>query len=246
MNIISLFKIIKGHTIFKIFILIISLLLTACSHIPDENIKDLSGQVLIKSLGPELEKIIQNKSPILPPEQSSYPIIQKIPGPSFNLAKTNQNPISFDEAGNIQLDPGDYAIPVMTYCMNQSRNSPDGHIYSLSKMQGKRTEIIRKLQLNALSKFSFEDIQITLWSIQAGLSYEEMTIESQKIIDENIPEFKSELKESLLKSLEKKWNNIADKSHGMVPGFNQSIDDLLGELGDTGNQIKEIRDFKKM
>jgi hypothetical protein len=34
------------------------------------------------------------------------------------------------------LPPGDYTIPVMTYCMKHSGVSPDAHLYTLSKLEG--------------------------------------------------------------------------------------------------------------
>lgn len=91
------------------------------------------------------------------------------------------------------LAPGDYVMPVMTYCMKQSGESQNRHIYSLSKLREKRAHIIRELNLKAAPTFSFEDIQIVSWSLQAGLAYNEMTQKSQDIIDEIIPEFKSQL-----------------------------------------------------
>jgi hypothetical protein len=144
-----------------------------------------------------MEKVFQQDAPIKSPELNPYTIIQKLHGPFFDLNKINQNEMTYDESGNLLLSPGDYVIPVMTYCMVQSGKSPNGHIYSLSKTTGKRAHIIRELNLKAAPTFSFEDIQIVSWSLQAGLSYNEMTKESQRIIDEIIPEFKPQLKESL-------------------------------------------------
>lgn len=191
-----------------------------------------------------MEKVFQKDAPVLSPELNPYPTIQKLPGSSFNLSGINQNEMTYDKSGNLLLSPGDYIIPVMTYCMKQSGESPDRHIYSLSKMTGKRAHIISELNLKAAPVFSFEDIQIVSWSLQAGLSYNEMTKESQRIIDEIIPEFKPQLKESLLKILEKKWNNISDKSRGLIPSFDDGINETLNELGDTGQKISELKEFK--
>lgn len=191
-----------------------------------------------------MEKVFQKDAPVLSPELNPYPTIQKLPGSSFNLSGINQNEMTYDKSGNLLLFPGDYIIPVMTYCMKQSGESPDGHIYSLSKINGKRAHIIRELNLKAAPAFSFEDIQIVSWSLQAGLSYNEMTKESQRIIDEIIPEFKPQLKESLLQILEKKWNNISDSSRGLLPSFDDGINETLNELGDIGQKIRELKEFK--
>jgi len=191
-----------------------------------------------------MEVIFQKHAPILSPELNPYPTIHKLPGPSFDLSRINQNEITYDKSGNLLLSPGDYIIPVMTYCMKQSGESPNGHIYTLSKISGKRSHIIRELNLKAAPIFSFKDIQIVSWSLQAGLSYNEMTNESQRIIDEVIPDFKPQLKESSLKNLEQNWNNISDKSRGLLPLFDDGINETLNELGDTGKKIRELKEFK--
>ncbi|MDD4973846.1 MAG: hypothetical protein PHY93_05815, partial [Bacteriovorax sp.] len=122
--------------------------------------------------------------------------------------------------------------------------SPSGHIYSLSKLEGTRAAMIRELNLRAPPKFNKQDIQIVSWSLQAGLSYDEMTKISQNIIDEVIPQFKSQLKESFLSILEKKWDRASSASHGLLPTFANSSDTLLSELGIVGQRINEIRKFK--
>ncbi len=144
------------------------------------------------------------------------------------------------------LSPGDYVIPVMTYCMEQAGSSPSGHIYSLSKLEGIRAAMIRELNLRAPPKFNVQDIQIVSWSLQAGLAYDEMTNESQKLINEVIPQFKIQLKESFLSVLEKKWNKVSNNSHGLVPSFSESSEKLLIELGEVGKKIIKIRQFRAL
>jgi hypothetical protein len=191
-----------------------------------------------------MEKVFQKDSPVTSPELNPYPTIQNLYGAPFDLSRINQNEMTYDKSGNLLLSPGDYVIPVMTYCMKQSGESPNGHIYSLSKISGNRAHIIRELNLKAAPSFSFEDIQIVSWSLQAGLSYNEMTKETQRIIDKIIPEFRSQLKESLLKTLEKKWNKISDNSRGLLPSFDDGLNETLNELGETGQRIRELKEFK--
>ncbi len=142
------------------------------------------------------------------------------------------------------LLPGDYIIPVMTYCMNHSGSSPDTHSYTLSKLEGTRAHIIRELNLMAPKKFNTEDIQITSWSLQAGLSYEEMTKISQNIIDLVLPKYKEELKKSYSEIAEKKWSTLAESSHGIFPDLNQASNQLIENLGEVGIRINEYRKFK--
>lgn len=83
----------------------------------------------------------------------------------FDSGKIRNKNIDFDFNGNLTLPPGDYIIPVMTYCMNHRGSSPDAHSYTLSRLEGTRAQIIRELNLMGPIKFSVEDIQITSWSM---------------------------------------------------------------------------------
>lgn len=162
----------------------------------------------------------------------------------FDSKKIKNKNIDFDVNENLMLLPGDYIFPVMTYCMNHSGSSPDAHSYTLSKLEGSRAQIIRELNLKGPLKFIVEDIQITSWSIQAGLSYEEMTKIGQNVVDLILPKYKEELKESYLKIAEKKWNTLADSIQGIIPDFNESSNQLIDNLGEVGIKINEYREFK--
>lgn len=63
-------------------------------------------------------------------------------------------------------------------------------------MKGSLSPIIKKLNLKAPAKFSTSDLQILHWSLLSGLSFDEMTEESQKIINQIIPEHKNEFNKS--------------------------------------------------
>jgi hypothetical protein len=231
----------------KIFPILFLQLLSSCSQIPQtrSNIKDLAVQSLIKSLKPQLESVFLEEAPVTSPERSSYPSTRELPGSSFSPNKVTQGELLYDANGKLLLSSGDYVIPVMTFCMNPSGKSPDGHIYSLSKLEGKRAAIIRSLNLLAPPKFSIQDIQIVSWSLQTGLSYQEMTGTTQKIIDDVIPQFKPLLTESFLSVLEKKWNRVSSSSRGLLPTFEDSFNDFAGELGEVGQKIKDLREFKE-
>ena len=82
--------------------------------------------------------------------------------------------------------------------MNSSASSPAGHIYSLSKLEGKRAKIIRELNLLAPAKYFADEIQMVSWSLQNGLSYEELGKSGQEMVDSVLPNYNSELKESVL------------------------------------------------
>ena len=194
---------------------------------------------------PQIEAVFNEAAPIALVNRSSYPLIQKLHGSSFELKKVIKGELTYDFKGNLLLLPGDYVIPVMTYCMKQGGTSPNGHIYSLSKLEGTRSGMIRELNLRASPKFNVQDIQILSWSLQAGLSYDEMTNTSQNIIDKIMPQFKSQLKESFLSILEKRWNQVSNSSHGLLPQFYEASDNLFDAFGEVGKKIHEIRKFKK-
>ena len=217
----------KGYFIFKTFILTIILFLSSCTHISKEGI--------IHSLKSQFGS-------------SSYSTVQNTPGTSYIEKDVNQTSFRMNESGNFLLSPGDYSIPVMTYCMNSSSSSPAGHAYTLSRIEGKLAPIIRKINLKAPSQFPTSDIQIAHWSLLSGLSYKEMTEESQKIIDQIIPEHRADLKESFLSTMERKLDHLYDMSNGTIPTLSQipyleEMRSFRDKLREVGNDYKELKSF---
>ncbi len=82
------------------------------------------------------------------------------------------------------------------------------------------------------------------WSLQNGLSYEELGKLGQEMVDTVIPHYKSELKESVLDQIEKKWNQASDLSLGVLPSFNESVASLEDNLGELGKRIQGMRDYR--
>lgn len=206
---------------------IVTILFTACSTLNFSN---------------TVEKLFQSNRPIQKPETYRFMTSRQLPGlpfkPNFNLR------IDFDEKGNLLLAPGDYLIPVMTYCMNSEGMSPDGHSYLLSQMKGARSQVIRELNLKALPQFSYKDVQILSWSLQNGLKYDDLTHESKKIVDAVLSDYKDSLQNSLLETLEKKWNESSDYSNGVMPPFHEASDELLSKMGEAGQAVTAMKDFQ--
>jgi hypothetical protein len=225
-----------------ILLLVYVVLLSSCSQLTAN--RDEAKELVLLKVRPELEKILQQQNPIDPPERSTYPLVQKLPGISFDPRETIRSVFTYDSKGQLVLSPGDYVFPVMTYCMKFSASSPAGHIYSLSQMKGKRAKIIRELNLLAPAKYFADEIQMVSWGIQNGLSYEELGKLGQDMIDSVIPHYQSELKESLLINLERRWNQASSLSGGILPSFNSSIENLEEELGELGKRIREMREFR--
>lgn len=129
--------------------------------------------------------------------------------------------------------------------MKSSASSQAGHIYSLSKLEGKRVKIIRELNLLAPAKYFADEVQMVSWSLQNGLSYEELGKSGQEMVDSVLPHYNSELKESVLTQIERKWSQASDLSAGMLPSFNESAENLEDELGELGKRIREMREFRE-
>lgn len=225
----------------KAILLIFLTLLSSCSQFPT---RDGAKELVLQKIRPGLEKILSEESPIDPPERSSYPLVQKLPGPSFVARQTIRSLFAYDSKGDIVLSPRDYIFPVMTYCMKSSASSPSGHVYSLSQLKGKRAKIIRELNLLAPAKYFSDEIQMVSWGIQNGLSYEELGKLGQEMIDSVIPHHKAELKESLLIKLERRWNQTSGLSGGVLPSLNESAETLEENLGELGKKIREMREFR--
>ncbi|MGE3609706.1 MAG: hypothetical protein AB7I27_09000 [Bacteriovoracaceae bacterium] len=226
----------------KIKFLLFLTLIGSCTQL--STTRNEAREVILNKVSPQLEKILLQGNPINPPKWSTYPIVQNLPDNSFDPRKTIKSLFTYDSKGRLVLLPGDYTFPVMTYCMSSEAQSPAGHIYSLSKLGGKRAKVIRELNLLAPAKYFTHEIQMVSWGLQNGLSYEELGKLGQEMIDSVIPHYKLELQESILTGIEKKWNRASELSEGILPYFNESTEILKKNLGELGKRIQEMREYK--
>jgi hypothetical protein len=176
---------------------------------------------------------------------SSYPTVEKFA--DYTEKKVNQTRFVFNDSGELLLSPGDYSIPVMTYCQNfAAGSSPASHVYTLSRMEGKLAPITKKINLKAPQSFSHSQIQMLHWAIQAGLSYDEISLDGREIIDQVAPEYKDDLKESFLSKVEKKWQNLSEKSGGVVPDISQALNTIEG-MRVFRDSVREVGyDYEKL
>jgi len=233
----------QKHLISQVFL---SILLVSCSSLPQQsNPNALVSDASLKALKPIIEKIFTEEAPILPVSLSQFPLVNQLPGrDTFTPYLYRKNSIADTPNGALLLSPGDYSIPVMTYCMKVTGASPPGFSYVLASLKGSRANIIREINLKATHQFSSSDIQILSWSLQAGLNYDELTTESQHIIDTTVPKWKNDIKESFLQRITDEWNQFSDRSDGIIPSFEDIEADLLAKLGDVGKMITQMRDFR--
>lgn len=224
----------------RIRFLCVFLLVSGCAS-SEIAVEDAAKRAVLLAARPVLEKIFYAEAPLAPSNRELFPLVKSLPGGAFNPRKYYRNQIGLS-GGLVELPPGDYIIPVMTYCMKSSGASPSAHRYQLGKLSGRRAAIIHDLNAKALPRFSVEEVQTASWSIQNGLSFDEMYSGTKKIIETVIPEHRKELEKSFMKDFAEKWNGIAEKMS--LPTFEDTTDQFLDGVGEVGAQIRAIRDFR--
>jgi len=112
-------------------------------------------------------------------------------------------------------------------------------------LQGAKANIIREVNTKAIPQYSSGDVQILSWSIQNGLSYDEMTKTSREIIDKVVPELKSQLRESFLENFSEKWNQLSKATNGVLPGFGETSDTLLSNWTNWDQSLLKCASFGK-
>jgi hypothetical protein len=107
---------------------------------------------------PILEKLFFAEVAIAPSSRSVFPT-SNLQGGEFDAEGSRNKKIRLNPNGSLYLQPGDYEIPVQTYCMESSASSPNAHRYTLSKLEGKRAAYIRSLNLKGPALASTSALQ---------------------------------------------------------------------------------------
>lgn len=219
-------------------------ILNSCSQLPfGDEFGDITQTTAKKILETQIKDFVLDNAPVLPAATNPFSTTVNLPNGDFKPNLKNQPEIQYNDRGEMLLQAGDYVIPVMTFCLKHNADSPSGYIYTLNQLQGSSAKVIRQINLKAFPKYTTKEIQVLIWNILGGLSYSEMDSFSQKIIDEAIPEHKSDLEKSYYQKLIDKWNSVAEKSHGIVPNFEEATQEYLSHLGNTGTTISEVKDL---
>jgi hypothetical protein len=87
----------------KILLLICLSLLNSCSQLPTS--RGEAKDLVLQKLRSGLEKILSQENPIDPPERSTYPLTQKLPGNSFEPRKTIRSVFTYDSRDQLVLSP---------------------------------------------------------------------------------------------------------------------------------------------
>jgi len=233
------------NLIFHLFPTLLFAVFSGCSSLPTNSYaRNIAKRYALEAVTPELEKFYVAQAPIQPVSVGAFEVVPQLPGGAFKPS-FQKSSFAYDSNGILQLGYGDYIIPVMTYCMKVAGGSPSAIIYSLSRLQGTRANLIKELNQKALPQFPPSEIQILSWSLQAGLSYDDFTPQSGHVFDIVLPNRKDEIKDSFLKMFQDKWNQISEKTNGLFPNFEEASDDFLKGLGSFGNDILILKNFQK-
>ena len=76
-----------------------------------------------------------------------------------------------------------------------------GLSYKIAPLEGKSAKILTALMARAApAHIEYQPLQVLIWNIHAGLTYDKMSGDSRKLVDRFIPEYRRELSEDLFAS----------------------------------------------
>jgi hypothetical protein len=139
----------------------------------------------------------------------------------------------------VHFPPGDYEISIFNYCMLAHQHVPTRNKFRLTPIQGQWADIASALFARTSYGYNPHDVQILTWSLLAGMKYQELSPASRHLVDTVLPEFKSRMQESFYEKLQRYWGQISSN----VPGV-PSFDAALGQMGDVGKAIIQLRDIR--
>jgi len=109
-----------------------------------------------------------------------------------------------------------------------------GHTYYLGPLEGTRAPALIALRSRApAAHVEFWPLQHAIWEIESGLSYSEMSTQSQELIDRLIPEFRNELRENFIKTLQKLCSGIRGKMFASLCKDIEALIDIYKRAQET-------------
>ena len=212
--------------------------------------------VAVQAASKQLAPWVHSNEPIIRDWNAVYPTVATLPGlpfsPNANSEKWKSIQSSFrsqaakSTTGLLRLPPGDYVFDIRVYCTawynGNIHRGTAGHrgLWILGPLRGARANVLATMYDRASGKdIPWHDIQTLSWAIQAGLRYDEFPPRQQQMVNELIPDLKSEILGSFTDQAQAQWNTISST----VPGL-PSFDSALGSMGDTGQTILSIRNAR--
>ena len=174
-----------------------------------------------------IETLLNNQLPLTLNANDVYPTVANLPGGPFNPQPLK---ISADELDQ-PLAPGDYTINTLDFCSEYSVHEPGaGVAYVLGPYEGKAAGAIGALIWRGTVQYNInpQSLQAVSWAIQSGLTYSQMPKTYQAIIDQVIPDFKTEITGDFVANLESTYNSLAQGAK-LPP-----LDAMLAKLGEPG------------
>ncbi len=174
-----------------------------------------------------ISTLLNNQLPLTLNASDVYPTVTTLPGGPFNPIPLK---LTADEL-NQPLPPGDYTINTLDFCSEYSVHEPGaGVAYVLGPYEGKAAGAIGALIWRGTVQYHINpnSLQAVSWTIQSGLTYAQMPKSYQAIVDQVIPDYKSEFTSDFIANLEITYNNAA-KTAKLPP-----LETILVKLGKPG------------
>ena len=174
-----------------------------------------------------IETLLNNQLPLILNAKDVYPTVNQLPGGPFSPTPLQ---LTADQL-NQPLAPGDYTINTLDFCSEYSVHEPGaGVAYVLGPYEGKAAGAIGALIWRGTVQYHINpnSLQAVSWTIQSGLTYSQMPKSYQAIVDQVIPDFKSEIASDFIVNLETTYNNTA-KTAQLPP-----LDTMLAKMGAPG------------
>jgi hypothetical protein len=187
----------------------------------------LANEAKEKAAETALTKVLNDNLPLTLDAKDVYPTVTTLPGGPFNPKPLQLTADQLDQP----LPPGDYTINTLDFCSEYSVHQPGaGTAYVLGPYEGKAAGAIGALIWRGTEQYNIAsgNLQAVSWAIQSGLTYDQMPKSYQAIIDQVIPDQKSEITGDFVTNLENTYNDLA-KAASLPP-----LDTILAKLGEPG------------
>ncbi len=174
-----------------------------------------------------LTKVLNDNLPLTLNAKDVYPTVTTLPGGPFSPTPLKLTADQLDQP----LPPGDYTINTLDFCSQYSVHQPGAGVsYVLGPYEGKAAGAIGSLIWRGTEQYHIapQSLQAVSWAIQSGLTYDQMPKSYQAIVDQVIPDLKSEITGDFVTNLENTYNSLA-RAASLPP-----LDTILAKLGAPG------------
>jgi hypothetical protein len=174
-----------------------------------------------------LAKVLDNELPLRLDAASVFPTVSVLPGGPFRPTPLQLAPEDLERP----LPPGDYTMQTLAFCTEYSVHRPGmGTAYELAPLQGKAADAIYALLWRGTIEKHLppQQLQVVSWTIQSGLTYNQMPKPYQAVIDAVIPDYKGQLEGNFLQQLQDTYQSVA-KAAQLPP-----LEKVLGGMGQSG------------